>query len=565
MKAKFKISLLLFTFIMSISCEDYLEEEPPIFVSASNFWQTASDARTGVDGVYEKVNAMYERWMGTVDAYTDDIVSRTAGNSFTNPIGLHQVSPSDRLFEQVNSVELYTGPWTGITRANTVLQFVPNIDMDETEKNIILGEARALRAFYYYKLVKLWGDAPIITEAITTQEDFNKQRASVDIIYDEIIIPDLLFAEENCRDGLHTDGHITKWTAKVILAEVYMMRAGWRRTSQGEFVQGDPINWALARDKAKDIIDNSPHSLNTEELVEGTSVIPAFGRAWDYRSPFTAESMFEISYIKVAGLGSWYSRESNSARNGVGYWGTQANRPLLESDSIDLTVAQMAFTPPGPRLNLSGAYLVTPDLWDAFEEGDLRRDFSLMTRYEDVISEFAPRTILCRPTFRKLIDIEYYLGGAETNFQFTTANLILYRYADALLIYAEAQNEADGGPNAEAYAALNEIRTRAGLLPLDGLSQDDFRKAVWQERRVELNAEFKRKFDLMRTNRLVQETTDINLNWDVEQGSLTPWVNAFAQYLNNRTPYPDHEWLWPIPQTEMELNAENDWYQNEGY
>jgi hypothetical protein len=185
-----------------------------------------------------------------------------------------------------------------------------------------------------------------------------------------------------------------------------------------------------------------------------------------------------------------------------------------------------------------------------------------MTRYESP----SGKPYLCQPTFRKFIDIAFYLGEDGTSFQYVNSNVILYRYADALLIYAEAQNEANGAPNGEAYNAINQLRNRAGLGDLTaGLSQGDFREAVWQERRVELNAEFKRKFDLIRTNRLVLETTDINLDWTAEQGSLSDYNNVYTPFYNNRPTWPDNEWLFPIPQSELDLNIENGWEQNQGY
>lgn len=547
MNLKIKLALLLLM-VMSISCEEYLEETPPTFVSASNFWQTAGDARTAVDGIYQKLNDVNNRFWTVIDAYTDDQVSRTQG-SFHNAFGTHTVTPSDRMLEQF---PIYRDWWIGIGRANTVLKFVPDIEMDEAEKNMILGEARALRALYYYQLVRAFGDLPKITNAVTSPEEFGLPRSSVDEIYAEIIIPDLQFAEEFCRDGLH-DGHITKWTAKLLLAEVYLTRAGWRRTTQGELVQGDPANWSLARDKAKEVIDDAPNALNTE----GNNRTPAFGMAWEDNNPFTQESMLELSYIQVLGYGNWLSRESNGAAFGTGYWGASADVPLIE-EGINSTIAQMRFPgrPPGV-----GVQLPTPDLYDAFEDGD-ERLWSIMTRYD------APdgNTYLCQPTFRKFIDISYYLGEEGTTFQYTNSNIILYRYADALLIYAEAQNEADGTPNEAAYAAVNAIRNRAGLADLTpGLAQNDFRAAVWQERRVEFNGEFKRKFDLIRTNRLVQETTDINLDWTAEQGSLTNYRNCYTPFYNGRPAWPDNEWLLPIPQSEMDLNEEFGWIQNAGY
>jgi len=188
MNIKVKIGLLLLV-VMSISCEEFLEEEPPTFISASNFFQNAGDARTAADGVYKSLLESHNR--------------------FT-------VTPSDRVFEQFS---VYSNWWIGIGRANTVIANVPAIDMDETEKNIILGETRALRAFYYYQLVRAFGDQPLILDEIDERADFEKPRLSAEEIYDQVIIPDLQFAEENCADELHT-GRITKWTAKLILSEV---------------------------------------------------------------------------------------------------------------------------------------------------------------------------------------------------------------------------------------------------------------------------------------------------------------------------------------------------------
>jgi len=562
MNIKIKIGLLL-VLVICASCEDYLQEEPPTFISESNYFQTPGDARTAVDGVYKKMNDVYNRFWTLTDTYTDDQVSKNGGG-FYNAFGTHTLTPSDQMFEQF---ETYSGWWLGIGRANTVIKHVPEISMEETEKNQILGEARALRAYYYYQLVRCFGDMPLIIDAVTSETDFQKQRISAEDIYDQVIIPDLQFAEIHCRSGLH-DGHFTKWTAKLILAEVYLTRAGYRRTSQGELIQGDAANYGLARDKAKEIIDNSPHTLNTVGKVDGENITPAFGVAWLDDNPFTPESMLEISYVQTLGLGSWLSRESNGAGSAINYWGNPtATEPLLESEGIPGNLAKQTDAnpdglfwkggPPGV-----GQQLPTPDLYDAFEDGDERRDFSIMTRYITP----SGRNYLCQPTFRKFIDISYYLGEEGTNFQYTNSNIILYRYADALLIYAEAQNEADGTPNTEAYTAVNAIRNRAGLGDLTpGLSQVDFRKAIWQERRVEFNAEFKRKFDLIRTNRLIEETTNINLDWTAEQGSKVDYYNCYTQFYNTQPTWPDNEWLWPIPQSEIELNLENGWVQNEGY
>ena len=166
------------------------------------------------------------------------------------------------------------------------------------------------------------------------------------------------------------------------------------------------------------------------------------------------------------------------------------------------------------------------------------------------------------------MDIDYYLGKPNTSFQNTNNNFLLYRFADALLIFAEAANEVSPASTGDAaYIAVNRIRNRAGLSNLaTGLSQDDFRKAVWRERRSEFAGECKRRFDLIRTNRLLEETALIEVDWrasDNPRGG-TNYSNRNSLYTGTVV-WPEREWLMPIPFSEVQLNKSNNWYQNFGY
>jgi len=556
MNIKNILALLAIT-IFFVSCEDYLKEEPPTFISTTNFYKTASDARTACDGAYESFldgssNSTYGRFWPVVDLGTDDVTSRTQGYLF-NDFLTHTISATDSWFENFGQ---FSNFWIGISRANNVIAYVPQIEMDVDERNSIIGEARALRALYYYHLVRAYGDMPLVTEAVNTEADFNKPRSSVDDIYNQIIIPDLQYAETVCKDQLHS-GRITKWTAKVILADVYLNRAGWRRTSQGDLVQGDASNWALARDKAKEIIDSSPHSLNVTPVVNGQNITPAYGVAWLESAPFSKESMFELAAIPVEGFGSWLSRECNPFPFGTGYWGAAAGvRPFAAQGNND-RIIDMRFPGNPPA---QGGFIPTPDLYDAFENGDERRDWSLLTKYITP----AGKTYVNQPTFRKYVDINYFLGDEGTSFRNTNNNFIIYRFADALLIYAEAANEAEGSPSSAAYDAINRIRRRAGLADVSGLSQDAFRALVANERRCDFNAECKRKFDLIRTNQLLPQTANITLTWTSQQNSATTYKNSFTQFTGTQV-WPENEWLFPIPQSEIELNQVNGWVQNKGY
>jgi hypothetical protein len=561
MNTKYLI-LLLFITLFTVSCEDFLEEEPPTFISTSNFYQTESDARTACDAVYQMLHdggwtSSYGRWWPAIDLGTDDVTSRLNGNNFSAWFS-HTINAEHNW---MNSWAQYSNFWTGISRANDVISNVSEMDIDEDTRNCIVGEARGLRALYYLHLVKTYGDLPMIIDEVATKEDFMLPRSSAADIYEQVIIPDLQYAEEYCEDGLH-DGHISKWTAKVILADVYMTYAGWRRTSQGEFVQGDASYWTLARDKAKEILDGSPHSLITEPIVNGFNTIPACGVAWSLDSPYSKESMMELGSQNEYLYGSLLSRECNPYATGRWFWGETSESPL-EAEGISSTVTEMRF--PGTPVSV-GTYIPTPDLWRIFEDGDERRDWALLTRYTSPEGD----TYVCQPIFKKYVDIDYYMGEENTTFQNTSNNFLLYRYADALLIYAEAANEvaaSSGGD--DAYAAVNEIRNRAGLEDLTvGLSQDEFRNAVWHERRCEFCGECKRRFDLIRTNRLATETSDIQVSWLASDNSDTELSQDYS-YCNvlytGTVAWPDNEWLMPLPSTEVTLNAENDWVQNAGY
>jgi len=553
MKNIYFIAILL-VILFAVSCRDYLSEEPPTFISRTNFYRNEADARTSCDAIYNALaQQIYARWWPIIDLGTDDVTSQTGQNIFL-PWFDHTITGTENWFEAWGQ---YSGFWVGIARANSVIINVPKIDMNETKKNAIIGEARALRALNYFHLVRTYGDVPIIDQEISEKSDFMKPRSSVNEVYEKLIIPDLEFAAANCINALH-DGHVTKWTAKVILADVYMTYAGWRRTFQGQFVQGDPKYWALARDMAKDVIDNSPHALITTPFVNGKRTIPASGVAWSVYSAFTKESMMELGYSGVTGIGSWLSRECGT-KDGVGFWGANVNVKPLVNEGINLTINQLKF----PKTTGVGSFIPTPDLWREFETGDERRNAAILTRFTTPDGT----TYLSQPLFTKYVDFEFFIGVVGTSFQYTNNNFLLYRIADALLIYAEAANEvAPATAGDAAYQAVNRIRNRAGLANLTiGLSQEQFRKAVWHERRCEFCGECKRRFDLIRTKRLATETAQIDLQW--LPADNPPYAVSFRQsnVLHGTVPFPDHEWLMPIPGTEMKLNEANNWVQNEGY
>lgn len=584
MKNIYSYSILFFS-IFIISCDDYLSENPPTFISSDNFYKNETQVRSAADAVYEPLDdrtsttSIYGYYWPMMDLGTDDVSAKINTNINISWLD-HTVSPSDIWFTDRGQ---YTKWFVGIARANNVIDRLPGAVMDATKKIQIEGEVRALRALYYMHLLKTYGDMPIMNKAIKVEDEIYQPRSSVDAVYNQIVIPDLKFAEENCVDGLH-HGYITKWSAKIMLADVYLTRAGWRRNARdGKFVKGgfkedgssDGVDYnALARDKAKEIIDFSPHSLITTPLVNGQAVTPACGVPWDEKKPFSVETMFEIATVALDGLGSRLSRNCGVEADGRYYWGNDGNSQPLLSEGINLKISELKFLGPGPSysgvLNL-GTYIPTPNLYREFEAGDQRRDFNILTRYKSSDGKI----YLTNPTFRKYVDMAYYLGEANTSPFRTNTNFVLYRFAEALLIYAEAANEAENGPSALAYDAINKIRRRAFAVTdnskdLSGLTQEQFRKAVWKERRCEFVAEVKRRFDLIRTNRLFTETNPtvpgkMDRTWYASDGNKSTVAIPRLAAAHGSVPFPDREWLMPIPTQQLELNKPAKWYQNFGY
>ncbi len=475
-----KKNLLLIVLLLSgLSACEVLNQTPEANFTPANFYRNTDDAKAAVSTVYDPMNStnMYGQIMWILqDQATDDAEwggGRSTANQPKNDLDRYTFTPATITFQA-----LWGTVYQAINRANTVIARVPGISMDEALKARYVAEAKFMRGFYYFTLVRVFGGVPLQVAETTSLNNLTIPRASVDDVYKQVI-QDFTDAEgvlPASFTGIDR-GRATRGAAKAFLAKVYLTR--------GE--------WAKASAKAKEVIDSGVYDLWA-----------TFPEAFLVANKNGKEAVFEVQALSGGvGEGSLmqgFMRPNFHRVNGIAGFGDD---PVTE--------------------NLYKTYLPT----------DKRRDVTIRL-YSATSTPAAPASVLFPGYVFKYLDPTATGNGDGAN------NYPIIRYPDVLLMYAEALNEQGAG-NAEAYAAVNRLRSRAGLPALAGLNQADFRDAVLLERRLELAFEGHRWYDLARTRRLISAMKAQNPAIVVQ----------------------DWHYLFPIPQVDRDVNSLLE--QNPGY
>jgi len=454
MKKIFYIAVLATVFA---SC-DVLEEKPESIITTGNFFKTKADALAALTAAYAPLGqngfkARNYAIMGEIP--TDNMFPLNNNNDRVTLDNYVQTS------QNVVLRETWQTFYSGITRSNVVISRVPAIDMDQVLKDRIIGEAKFLRAFYYFQLVQYWGKLPLVVTEVKSLADVTYPvRAEVDEIYAQIIddfkdaeakLPVTYPASDNAR--------ATQGAAKAFLAKVYLTRK----------------QYDLAAAKAKEVM-SAPFSY---------ALWADYADVYKIANEFGKEYIFDVSFVggsvgdQGGALIAFFAQENNNVQ-GRGF----------------------------------GSFKPTPELYNSFTPTDKR------------LPVF----------FTKGTDNLYYcnkwVDPTSTTANTSGNNYPLMRYADVVLMYAEAYNKLNAPVDGnEAYAAVNSIRARAGLTPLAGLTQDQLNDAILNERRLELCFEGHRWFDLIRTETFLP----------VLQGKGYP---ATAK-----------DMLMPVPQFEIDINT----------
>ncbi|HAQ20320.1 MAG TPA: RagB/SusD family nutrient uptake outer membrane protein [Prolixibacteraceae bacterium] len=309
------ISLLLF----SSSCTDnFLDLAPISNMNESNFFETEKDFSSAVNGAYRTLYNIYaaESAVARTEQMSDNCTMyQISGNASD-----HYQFKDYTLLPSNSWVEIYwTTYYSSLFVINKVIEKLPNSSFDANTKAKYEAEMRFLRAIYYFNMVRLWGDLPLLLKPVSVTESYDIARTPVDKVYAQII-SDLVFAESNLPLLSKTEriGQASKGAAQGMLGKVYATR-------------GD-INNAITY--LKKVIDSQEYSL-----------LPSYSQLWDLKNENSKEALFEIQFIR--GLDKPASR----------YW--QMFNPFERINS-------------GGGLNQ-----VTDNLWNDFEAGDARRDLSI--------------------------------------------------------------------------------------------------------------------------------------------------------------------------------------------
>lgn len=488
-----KIGLLLLLSLSLVQCSDeFLDKTQPDTINTGNYPTNAEELVTLVNGAYQPLQwpKLYNMRMWTTDIFAGNSLVGAGGGED----GIETTSLANFVTNSANEgvLDLWRGPWPGILRSNIVISVAPGLNIDETVKNRSLGEAYFLRAQYYFVLVRFFGDVPLITQPQSSSSNLYPSRTPANEVYEQIISDletavELLPVKQDYADA--DKGRASKGTAMGMLAKVHLTRGNWQEV----------VN------------------LTTQLQSMGYSLNASYADNFSTQTENSNESLFEVQYAANAGYDFW-SNENQ---------------------------ASWASTFMGPRSSglVAGAYgwnQPTQEFVNQYEPGDNRRDVTILYEGGPAFDgqQYTASWSFTGYNVRKfLVPL-----SVSPSFDNNPLNFPVLRYADVLLMRAEALNEL--GQTASAEAPLNEVRGRAGLDDIQsGLSQADFRNAVLKERRMELAFEGQRWFDLIRVN---------NGQYGLD------FLHSIG-----KTNADEHHLLLPIPQIERDRNP--NLTQNPGY
>ncbi len=501
-------------------CKKFLDETPPSNLTESSFFTIPDHAEAGLAAVYattrfigDGAGIFSSNWQ-LLEAPTGTSTTETAQNSDLN--NLYSLTYDGNTQHVIN---WWNGLYRVIANANLVLEKVPPITpMDEKQKMKILGEAKFLRAWAYFYAVRLWGDVPLILKTQTvTAEDFSPSRSPQETVYKQIV-EDLLAAEAALLAAgapgfswMDVSGRVSLAAVKSQLSKVYLTMAG------------QPLNkgvayYKLAADKAYEVLTYANANPGTINLF------PTYSEVHSESKKNIIEHIFMLQYnVLVAG-------------NPMG--------------NMLPNFKPVTFAGPSG----TGSTVPTTAFYNSYEPGDLRAKNQEGYFYTSYFTNGsgAPFELGAPYIFKHFNTTAFGTAGAPGS-RNNNLNVPLIRFAEVLLLYAEAQNEV-AGPEIESYNAFKRIRDRAKLVTpaLGTYNKVTFREAIWRERWHELCYEFITWFDMVRLRKVYNETTN--------------GFDEFVGHINKSTnqPLQAKHLLMPLGVQEM-LNNPNLKTQNPGY
>lgn len=450
---------LLLLITLSIGCSnEFLDVPPQGQTESKNFWQSKDDAAKAVNAMYANLRS----WsmvafpaIAVMSMPSDDAEKgSTPGDAtFMNNFDNFNVTSTEG---SVNG--FWKGEYQQINLCNQVIDHVDTIDFDEGLKEKFIAEAKFIRAFCYFRLVRAFGAVPLRLHLPKNASEYNLPRTSIDSVYAAI--------EEDLKDAAavlpvsynaKNIGHATKGAALTLLAKVSLYEEKWQQV----------------------------YDLTIKVMGLGIyDLFPNFEQMFRIPNENCIESIFEIQCKYIPGyVGSFYSQYSQ----------VQADRDVSPSVGWGFNVP-------------------TQSLVDAFEPGDTRLEGTILfagstTPEGDIVPPAGPTT----PTMYNMKSYVPFDRAVVTR-QGAGQNIRILRYAGVLLMNAEAANEL--GNTQQALTSLNKVRARArggdpNVLPdITETDKAELRKIIWHERHVEFAMEYDRFFDLVRQGRAATVLAD---------------------------------------------------------
>lgn len=451
-----KITSILFVFVITIvtSCsDDFVDVESPD-PNSEDFFNSEGDYQDALIGAYDLLQSSY------INVMLGEIASNNTlagGESANDVVGIQEID--DMIHTPVNAQlrDIWSWMYGGVNRANYIMEF-----QDKTEfpnKNVVLAQARFLRAYYYFELVKWFGDVPFaVDKRIQFGDQFELDRTPKAEIYAQLE-SDLIFASDNLPVSWEEaeTGRATKGAAQALLGKIYLYQEKFSDAA-GAFEQ----------------VIAGPYTLTTD-----------YNTIFEQEGENNMESIFEVQYTdkEGAGFGCLQCSEGNVA---VGFNGIRNySGPTFDSG--------FSFNVP------------TQESADQYEDADLRKDVAIL----DIVAWSAETGATYAEGYehtgfynRKYIARQGDLNTGDANLT-NPNNYRAIRLADVLLMAAESYNRG-GLDDSKALLYLNRVRVRAGLAESNETGTS-LTSAIYQERRLELLGEGHQFFDLVRTGRAAQE------------------------------------------------------------
>ena len=555
-----KIYILLGLLALSTSsCEDFLNTEPIQKISIEQYYTDEQGITNALAGVYDPIGS--EKLYGSqlwwqLDSSTDEgYYARAAVVTGTMVYSFDATA--------VNVTDYWSNLYDGINRANDLIAHIDLPKMDETKRQQILGEALFLRGYYYFMLVSRFGDVPLRLAPTTSPNDVEKARTAAKDVYAQIL-KDMTEAEAKVSPAKLTySSRVCKTVVQGVLARVCLQMAGYPLNDASKY--SDALTWS------KKVIDSGQHSLNVSFLTAAPAgkpasyynvVNPSNGIATNnaYRQVFINEASDTYDTNELM----W---EADFKARGGGY-----NEGGRVGNNIGV-IFQPAATNALFGTYCWGFVKGTGKLFRAYDAtgADLRRDWNLTTytinNTTAVKTNLAKTIQYGRDCGKWRREYEINLSGDQN---YTAINFPILRYADVLLMFAEAENQING-PTAAAQAAVNQVRRR-GYGRTDVLapyvlsdaattaassSKPAFQQFIEDERMRELCFEGLRKMDLIRWNKFVATMKAVSDDMAAAPTS-GPLTSGNQQYgaLAGRNVFTggDKFLLFPIPSLEMASN-----------